>query len=72
MKANMGSIDKTIRVIIAITLGILIYANVISGIPAIVAGIVSIAFVLTSMVSFCPLYKIFGIRTCKTQKQNQQ
>ncbi|TVQ09175.1 MAG: DUF2892 domain-containing protein [Bacteroidetes bacterium] len=67
MKANMGSIDKTIRVLIAIAVGILIYTNVINGTPAIVAGILSIVFVLTSMVSFCPLYTIFGIKTCKTR-----
>lgn len=67
MKANMGTIDKTIRVLIAITVGILIYTNVISGTLAIVAGILSIVFVLTSMVSFCPLYAIFGIKTCKSR-----
>ncbi|MFW6227302.1 MAG: YgaP family membrane protein [Bacteroidota bacterium] len=67
MKANMGVTDKTIRVLIAITVGILIYTNVISGTWAIVAGILSIIFVLTSMIGFCPLYAILGVKTCKSR-----
>ena len=67
MKANMGTLDKTIRVLIAIAIAILIYTNVISGTLAIVLGIFGIVFVLTSLVSFCPMYTLFGIRTCKTK-----
>lgn len=67
MKANMGVTDKTIRVLIAITVGILIYTNVIAGTWAIVAGILSIIFVLTSMIGFCPLYAILGVKTCKSR-----
>ncbi|TVQ94742.1 MAG: DUF2892 domain-containing protein [Bacteroidetes bacterium] len=67
MKANMGTLDKTVRVLIAIAIAILIYANVISGTFAIVLGIFGVVFVLTSLVSFCPLYTLFGIRTCKTK-----
>jgi len=67
MKANMGTLDKTIRVLIAIAIAILIYTNVISGTLAIVLGIFGVVFVLTSLVSFCPMYILFGIRTCKTK-----
>ena len=67
MKANMGTLDKTIRVLIAIAIAILIYTNVISGTLAIVLGIFGIVFVLTSLVSFCPMYILFGIKTCKTK-----
>ncbi len=67
MKANMGSIDKIIRIIIAIAVGVLIYTKVITGTIAIVAGILAIVFVLTSMFSFCPLYALFGMNTCKTK-----
>jgi hypothetical protein len=65
MKANMGSTDKAIRIVIAIVLGVLIYANVVTGTLALVLGIVGAIFVLTSLVSFCPLYRIFGMNTCK-------
>ncbi|MGM0579685.1 MAG: YgaP family membrane protein [Bacteroidota bacterium] len=63
MKANMGSADKTIRIILAITVGILYYIGIISGTLAIVLGILAIVFLATSFVSFCPLYYPFGIST---------
>lgn len=68
MKANMGTADKVIRVLIAIVIGILIYTDVLTGTLAVVLGVLAIVFVLTSLVSFCPLYTLFGIRTCKTKE----
>ena len=65
MKANMGNIDKTIRVLIALAVGVLIYTSTITGTFAIVAGILAIIAVLTSIVSFCPFYTLFGMNTCK-------
>jgi len=65
MRKNMGTADRTIRVIIAIAIAALYYANVISGTWAIVLLVLATIFVLTSFVSFCPLYKPFGISTCK-------
>lgn len=67
MKKNMGSVDKTVRVIIAIVLGILFYTNVISGTLGIILLILAGVFVLTSFISFCPLYLPFGISTSKKQ-----
>ncbi|MCT4666202.1 MAG: DUF2892 domain-containing protein [Flavobacteriales bacterium] len=65
MKKNMGSTDKIIRIIIAILLVGLYYNGTLSGTIGIVAVILSIVFVLTSLISFCPLYLPFGIKTCK-------
>jgi hypothetical protein len=67
MKANMGTADKIIRVLIAVIIGVLIYTNVLSGTLAIVLGVLGIVFLLTSLVSFCPLYTLVGIKTCKTK-----
>ncbi len=67
MKANMGTADKIIRVLIAVVIGVLIYTNVLSGTLAIVLGVLGIVFLLTSLVSFCPLYTLVGIKTCKTK-----
>lgn len=67
MKKNMGTTDKLIRVIIAIVLLALYYTGVIQGTWAIVALVVALIFALTSLVSFCPLYTLFGINTCKTK-----
>jgi hypothetical protein len=65
MKANMGSTDKIIRILIAIIIGVLYYTGTISGTLALVLGIFAVIFVLTSHISFCPLYLPLGISTCK-------
>ena len=64
MKKNMGSADRLIRVIIAIVIGALYYANIVSGTLGIVLLILAAVFLLTSFVSFCPLYVPFGLNTC--------
>ena len=55
--------DKAIRFILAIIVGVLYYTNVINGTLAIVLGLLAVVFVLTSFISFCPLYLPFGITT---------
>ena len=65
MKKNMGSADKIIRILLAIIVGVLYYANVISGTIAIVLVVLAAVFIVTSFIGFCPLYKPLGIKTCK-------
>lgn len=65
MKKNMGSADKLIRVLIAAIIAILYFTNVIPGTLGLVLLALAGVFVLTSLVSFCPLYAPFGISTCK-------
>lgn len=65
MKQNMGSMDKIIRVFLAILVGVLYYLEIINGTIALILGILSVVFLLTSLVSFCPLYVPFGINTRK-------
>jgi len=66
MKKNMGSVDKIIRVIIAIVIAVLYWQGIISGgTAAIVLLVFAGIFVVTSLVGFCPLYPIFGLNTCK-------
>lgn len=64
----MGTLDKGIRIIIAIAIALLYYFNVISGTLAYVLMAVAIIFLLTSFISFCPLYTLLGINTCKLKK----
>lgn len=70
MKKNMGNADKVIRVLIAAIIGYLYYSGTITGTLGIVLLLFAGVFVLTSLVSFCPLYAPFGISTCalKTKK----
>lgn len=64
MKANMGSVDRVVRVIVAAVVAGLILTGVAQGALAIVLGVLAAVFVVTSLVSFCPLYTIFGVNTC--------
>jgi hypothetical protein len=61
----MGSTDKIIRILIALVIGVLYYTGTISGTIALVLGVFAIIFLLTSLISFCPLYLPLGISTCK-------
>jgi hypothetical protein len=65
MKKNMGSADKSIRIIIALAIAALYYFNVIDGTLAYVLMALALVFLLTSFISFCPLYLPFGLNTCK-------
>ncbi|MBN2272875.1 MAG: DUF2892 domain-containing protein [Bacteroidales bacterium] len=65
MKKNMGTIDKVIRILIAIAIAVLYFTDLISGTLAVVLLILAGVFVLTSLVSFCPLYLPLGINTRK-------
>lgn len=63
MNMNMGTIDRAIRVIVAIVVGVLYFTGQISGTAAIILGILAVVFVLTSLVGTCPLYLPFGLST---------
>lgn len=65
MKKNMGSLDKGVRIVLAIIVAALYYFNVISGTLAYVLMAVAIILLITSFINFCPLYRIFGINSCK-------
>jgi hypothetical protein len=68
MKKNMGSTDKIIRIIFALAIGVLYFTKAIEGTAAFVLGAFAIIFLLTSFISFCPLYLPFGINTSKKSK----
>ncbi len=67
MKKNIGTIDKAIRIIVALVIAGLFYANIISGTVAIILLVLAGVFILTSFISFCPLYLPFGISTRKKE-----
>ncbi|MBP6611401.1 MAG: DUF2892 domain-containing protein [Paludibacter sp.] len=67
MKANMGSGDKLVRLLLAIVLILLFYFEVLTGTAGIVALIVALVFSVTSLINFCPLYPIFKINTCRNK-----
>lgn len=68
MKKNMGGTDKAVRIIAALIIGILIYSEAFTGTIAYILLAFAAVLILTSFVSFCPIYKPFGISTYKTKQ----
>ncbi len=70
MKKNMGSLDKMVRVLVAVVIAALYFMQIISGTIAIVALVLAAVFLLTSVVGTCPLYLPFGLNT-KSKKDTK-
>ncbi|MBV5315696.1 MAG: DUF2892 domain-containing protein [Prolixibacteraceae bacterium] len=68
MKKNMGSADRIIRLVLSAIIAVLYFTNVVSGTLGIVLLILAAIFAITSFISICPLYSIFGLSTCSTKK----
>lgn len=68
MKKNMSKADGMIRLTIAVIIAILFFTGIIEGTLGIILLVLAVVFVLTSFISFCPLYTIFGISTCKVKE----
>jgi type III secretory pathway component EscV len=68
MKKNMGTADRSIRIIIAAVIAVLYYTGTITGIPALVLIILAAVFVLTSFIGVCPLYSLFRINSCRVKE----
>jgi hypothetical protein len=67
MKKNMGTIDRVLRIILALIVLILYGVGSISGAVALVLGIFAVIFLLTSITGVCPLYGPLGISTIKKE-----
>ncbi|MBL0300314.1 MAG: DUF2892 domain-containing protein [Cytophagaceae bacterium] len=63
MKKNMGLIDRGLRVLVALVLAFLYYNGTLTGTWGIVALVIAVVFLLTSLISFCPLYTVIGLNT---------
>ena len=68
MKKNMGNADRIIRVLLAAVFAYLYFSGTVTGIPGIVLVVLGGVFLLTSLVSFCPLYSLIGLNTCPVKK----
>lgn len=68
MKKNMGNSDRIIRLLIAAVIAVLYFTNILTGTLGIVLLVIAGIFTLTSLVGFCPLYKLVGLNTCTAKK----
>jgi hypothetical protein len=65
MKKNLGTVDKIIRVLLAVIIGILYFTGVVTSTLGVILMVLSIIFLLTSLVSICPIYLALGLSTAK-------
>jgi hypothetical protein len=68
MKTNMGTSDRVIRIAIALVFAVLYFTQTVTGTLGFVLLALGGIFVLTSAISFCPLYSLFGFTTCPAKK----
>jgi hypothetical protein len=68
MKKNMGGADKLVRLVVALLMILAYFQGIVTGTLGIVLLFVAAIFILTSLVSFCPLYTLFGMSTCPKKK----
>lgn len=68
MKKNMGNADRVVRLLLAVVFAALFFTNTVTGTLGYVLLALGGVFVLTSVVSFCPLYSLVGFNTCPVKK----
>lgn len=66
MKKNVGKVDQIIRYVIALVLVVLAIV-----LPLWWLVIPAVIFVGTALFSFCGLYTLFGINTCKIEEEKK-
>ena len=65
MKANVGSVDRAVRVSVGLILVVLAGLGIIG-----VWGWIGIVPIVTGLFKFCPLYPLLGMNTCSAPKQD--
>ena len=65
MKANVGSLDKVLRIIVG--LGLLSLIFILEGNQR-WFGLIGIVPLVTALIGWCPLYVILGINSCPARK----
>lgn len=67
MKKNVGLIDKIIRLVLAALFIILFFTYVVVGVFGYILLALAVILILTSLFSFCPIWMLIGVKTCKTK-----
>ncbi len=65
MKKNIGLYDRLLRTALAVVVAVLYFAGQLSGTTAVILGVIAVVLLATSIVGFCPAYKVLGISTLK-------
>jgi len=68
MKKNLGLVDRVARIILAIVFAILYFTHVVTGTWGYVLLAIAAILLITSLISFCPLYFTFGLNSGKKEE----
>lgn len=68
MKKNVGSMDRMVRILVALVIGVLYFTDQVTDMTAIILGVVAVIFLVTSSLSFCPIYAGLKVSTNKQAK----
>ena len=67
MRKNIGAADRAVRILLAIVFAVLFFTDTVPGTFGIILLVLAIVLLLTSLMSFCPLYTPFKISTTKQE-----
>ena len=65
MEKNIGSVDKTLRILVGLVLVALVFVG-----PQTLWGWMGVPVILIAVFGWCPLYKVLGISSCKKCSTN--
>jgi hypothetical protein len=68
MNKNMGNLDRIIRIIMAIIIGSLYLMEYIGGFIGLILIVLSVVFIVTSILQICPIYSLIRISTRSSKK----
>ncbi|HEY0334048.1 MAG TPA: DUF2892 domain-containing protein [Stenotrophomonas sp.] len=57
---NIGTVDRVLRLVVGLVLIALVFIG-----PKTAWGWIGAVLIVTALINFCPLYRLFGIRTCR-------
>lgn len=61
MLRNVGTLDRAVRLLVALLLGFAVFAGLVQGALAWIAGLGAAILLVTALFGFCPLYRLLGI-----------
>ena len=71
MQKNVGAVDRLVRFVIGVILAVLVIANAVKGVGAVILGIIAILLLATSIFGFCGLYVPLKVSTLKKKSEGQ-
>lgn len=68
MKSNIGTIDKVIRISLAVAFNVLFFTGTVTGNLGLILLVLGGVLLSTTVIGFCPMYALLGINSCSIKK----